>query len=163
MKYDYTKEKILINQNFIPKNIVSNEIYDWDRVCIFRHDPITKKNTRNIMKYRCQRMREALRNNKVLLVNMTKIVDDPEEETHRLLNLIYNYDIRHEIFIVMFTTCVLNLGLFNYNNINIYRVLVDNFNLQNEQYGIDNVISVELGKDILNKINELYIVPKKDS
>lgn len=162
MKYDYCKEKILINQNFLPKIYTSSDIYNWDRVCIFRHDSITKKNIRNTMNKRCERMIKVLNNHNSLLVNMTKIISNPVNETTRLLNLINKYDIKHEIFIIMFTTCEVDLGLFNYNNVNIYRILVESFEEQNKKYGLDNKISEEVGKDIIRVINELYCFVEKE-
>lgn len=94
MKQVYESQLLPINQNF--SNPISNDIYEWDRTCIFLHHDLRKPDEVQKIKTRISRFSEAVIKTpeKVLLLYISKILHDTgiTDEMERLSRLYSSLD-----------------------------------------------------------------------
>lgn len=107
MAHDYSNISILLNQSFIPQpNIHSNNIYDWDRVCIFHHHNVLDPTNHAKIKKRCCTFNQIYETfcKHVCLFHVSKIIESSiEEYKDSVLRLIHDYKIKCFVVVIVCT------------------------------------------------------------
>ena len=136
---NYYNTNLVINQNYI--NNVSNNLYDWDRICISTHHNLTNIKTYKMIKERTDIFMNIYNNfsEKMILFHFTKINEDDDLNSYKehVFNLKKNYNIKCYIVIIVHSSVLKETEYFE-NNILFIIKKVNSYNVQYETKGIDN-------------------------
>lgn len=138
--------KVLINQNYLPSEY-KDDIYDWDRMCVFIHHDLEDEETYKALNRRCDRLVRCL-NYSCLFIYFTEIIDDVQAEINRILDIKFKY----ELFVVIFST---NGGIHyaQCDNVKFLVVRCENYEIQRNRLNDNDIFN---HVPIYNKIKEIY-------
>jgi len=162
MKQGYSGQLLPINQNY--SNPKSNDIYRWDRVCVFLHHDFRKDDEIEKIRIRISRFNEATAKSPedALLLYVSKILDDTtvSAEIDRLSSLYGTLDKRLNIVSVL---CFPHEGERHVMIDNMLFIIkkVPGYQEQYETYETDNNFEwLEWGMQGLNFDKEFEIIEK---
>ncbi len=134
-----TNTNLVINQNYI--NNVSNDLYNWDRICISSHHNLTKTKTYQMINERANIFMNIYNHSpeKMILFHFTKINEDNDLNSYRehIFNLKKKYNIKCYIVIMVHSSVLKETEYFE-NNILFIIKKVNNYKVQYDNKGIDN-------------------------
>lgn len=153
MRDNYNNLNILFNQNFL--NNTPNNLYNWDRICIFHHHNILEKHIYNKIKQRIQIFKNIYiqKKNKLCLFYITKIIEETNLSLYKknILLLKQKYNINCYIIIIICSDKHNDSYIFE-NDILYIIKKVDNYYTQyNTYYGTDNNLDYQNEFSIINK------------
>ena len=159
MSHNYSYN--LINQNYLDVKCMSNNLYDWNRICVFHHHNITKQVEYDKIKYRYERFINIL--NKYMdttaLLHITRIVtcDDIMEYINEIISLKKRYNIACHLITII---CSDNMKEHHYYY-DEYRCLfivktVHDYITQCSTYETDNNLPCYNYDNELNIIKSIY-------
>ena len=103
MNHEWNRYNLRINQNFI--NYINNNLYFWDRICLFLHHNIIDDNIKNKLDNRCHIFNKIYQiyNNLLVLFHITKIItiNDLNIYKNYIFNLQKKYNINCYIIIIV--------------------------------------------------------------
>lgn len=139
MKHDYKNQILPINQNFT--EVKSNDIYNWDKICIFLHHNLNNDSELNKIEKRISFFNEVSSNyyENTLLFYISKIINknDIKKEVKRLTNLYLKLDIKYQFVSIL---CCVDVEDTHYKFENFLFIIknVPDYNKQYEIYETDN-------------------------
>jgi hypothetical protein len=162
MKQGYSGQLLPINQNYT--NPKSNDIYGWDRVCVFLHHDFRKEDEIEKIRIRISRFNEATAKSPedALLLYVSKILDDTTvtAEIDRLSGLYGELDKRLNIVSVLCFPHEEESHIMINNMLFIIKK-VPGYQEQYETYETDNNFEwLEWGMQGLNFDKEFEIIEK---
>ncbi len=85
MRDNYNNKDLIINTNFI--NYTPNNLYYWDRICLFLHHNITNKQIYDKINKRVNIFKNIYknRNNDLCLFYITKIIEEEDFENYKMI------------------------------------------------------------------------------
>lgn len=151
MSHNYNNVSLLINQNFIDN--VENNLYDWNRICIFLHHNILLKENYNIIHKRVTIFNNIYNNepNATCLFYISKIIiiDNLEDYKQHIIQLKIKYNINCYIICIICSSNLNECVSFDCDILFIVKN-VKNYDIQyNSGPGVDNE---------LNYSKELHII-----
>ena len=149
-----TWKDIRINQNYLP-TVYKEDIYDWDRMCVFIHHSIEDENVYNDIKMRCDRLIKCLEYN-CLFVYFTEIIYDVEKEMQRIQSIGF----KEKLFVVIFSALPSALYIAKTDNIIFFVVRCEEYEQQMNRLNENDVFDT---KEILNVLLSLYKLELLDS
>ena len=167
MAHDYSGINLILNQNYIDNCKLSNNLYNWDKICCFLHQDILDNYIYNLIKKRCERFNLIYNkyNNTTVLLYITQIVNSNNIEDY--MNLIIELKKKNNIncFIIMIINSD-NLEETHYFN-EIERCLfiikkVENYDIQYLKYQTDNNLNYEKELNIILKYFEFNLFEKEN-
>jgi hypothetical protein len=139
MAQNYYNTHLVINQNFI--NNVSNDLYNWDKICISTHHNLANNKTYKMIKERADIFMDIYNrfSEKMILFHFTKINEDDDVNSYKeyVFNLKKKYNIKSYIVIVIHSSTLQETEYFE-NNILFLVKKVNSYNIQYETKGLDN-------------------------
>lgn len=155
VKYFKSKwNNVRINQNYLP-SVYKEDIYDWDRMCVFIHHAIEDQNVYNDIKMRCDRLVRCLDYN-CLFVYFTEIIYDVEREMQRIQAIQF----KERLFVVIFTAVSSALYMVKAGNIIFLVLKCDGYEEQSNRLNDNDVFNT---KEILNTLLSVYKLDLLDS
>jgi len=136
---NYNTMDLRINSNYLDKQL-SNNLYDWNAICIFHHHDISKPSIYDSFQRRVERFNYAIRNhsNKTCLFYITKIlhITNLIEYMQEFIRMKNKYNIHTYITIIL---CCDNYNSDHYFSDNVLFIIkkVDPYNIQIKT-GTDN-------------------------
>ncbi len=151
MSHNYNHLDLRINQNFIEN--ISNNLYEWDRICVFHHHNMLDKSTYDALTNRCNTFKKIYKanTNKLCLLFITKIVEIDEFKAYKeyIYNLKKKYKINSYIIIIICSDRLDEIECFE-NNILFIVKRVNDYNYQySNGIGTDNNLNYEKEKNII--------------
>tara|TARA_B100000524_G_scaffold124368_1_gene61178 strand:- start:60 stop:878 length:819 start_codon:yes stop_codon:yes gene_type:complete len=139
MAQNYNNTNLVINQNYIDN--VSNDLYNWDRICISTHHNLVNPKTYKMIKERTDIFMDIYSHfaEKMILFHFTKINEDDNLNNYKeyIFKLKEKYNIKCYI-VIMVHSCVLENSEYFENNVLFIIKKVNSYNVQYETKGIDN-------------------------
>ncbi len=160
MNENYLKITIPINQNF---NIVkTNDLYKWDRICVFLHHNMEKNDEIEKIKIRIDRFNEVIKNDKtkVMLFYISKIIEDTDVklEIENICSLVKKYNIESNLVSIICTPNQ-NDEVIHIDNCFFMIKNVPNYSYQFNKYKSDNNFEwLEYGMEGINFEKEYEII-----
>jgi hypothetical protein len=160
MNEDYVKTTLPINQNF---NIVkTNDLYKWDRICVFLHHHLENNDEVEKIKTRVSRFNEVIQNDKtkVMLFYISKIIDgsDVRSEIDKICYLVKKYNIESNLVSII---CIPNQDdeVIEIGNCFFIVKNVPDYSYQFDTYKTDNNFEwLEYGMEGINFEKEYDII-----
>lgn len=151
MSHNYNDKNIYINLNFMD-NVINN-LYDWNKICVYIHHDINDEEIYNNLIKRSMRFMDIYNNKKsnVCLFHITKIMENITFEEYKkyIFDLKLKYKISAYIIIIFCSPLINEINLFE-NNILFISKTVPNYNFQiKNQLGTDNNYDYEKEKNII--------------
>ena len=156
---NYYNTHLVINQNYI--NNVSNDLYEWDRICISTHHNFIDNKTHKMIKERADIFMDIYNRffEKMILFHFTKINEDNELDRYKkyVFDLKNKYMIKSYIVIIVHSSSIEESHYFE-NNILFIVKKVNSYKVQLETKGIDNNrLKYKKELEILNKYFKLNL------
>jgi len=148
MAHNYNNVNLLFNQNYLDEDKLNDNLYNWNKICIFLHHYILDDNIYNSLKNRCQRFNSIINkyNETTALFYITKIIN-----RENILDYINNVvDVKNKNNINCFIIIIINCD--NVNDNHFYNKAdkclfiikkVENYESQYLKYQIDNNLNYE--------------------
>lgn len=101
MDQDYSKTRLPINKKFTER--MGNDLYDWEKICIFLHHDTEKPEEVEKIKLRADRFNSLIESDpeKIMLVYISKILDSPDDEMSRIVEMVKMYNIKTNFVFVL--------------------------------------------------------------
>ena len=102
---NYLKTTLPINQNFT--TISSNDLYEWNRICVFLHHDLNSNDEVNKIKIRADRLNQVMDKDKdnVMLFYISKIIESKtiDDEIDEICSLVKKYNIESNLVSILCT------------------------------------------------------------
>ena len=101
MSQNYSETVLPINTRFTERN--SDDIYDWERICVFLHHDLNKQEEIEKINARIDRFNELMDSSpeKIMLVYISKILNSPEREMESIIEKVEEYGIKsYAVFVL---------------------------------------------------------------
>lgn len=173
MKHDYKSQLLPINQNFT--EVKSNDIYNWNKICIFLHHILDDDSDLNKIEKRINIFNEVTSKyyENTLFFYISKIINkkDIKKEVKRLTDLYLKLDKKYEFVSIL---CCADSEDTHYKFENFLFIIknVPDYNKQYDLYETDNnfewldygMIGINYDKeyDIIKKYYDFNLVEKED-
>jgi hypothetical protein len=163
MAHNYNDNTLLINQNYLDDNIISNNLYDWDSICSFHHHNILDTNIYNSIRKRCDRFTTIINkyNKTTALFYITKIIESENliNYINKIIEIKNKYNI--QCIIIFIINCTNIEDYFNkVENILFIVKCVENYDTQYSKYQTDNNLYYEKEINIILNQFSLDIIDK---
>lgn len=139
MAQNYHNTNLVINQNYI--NNVSNDLYNWDRICISTHHNLANIKTYKMIKERTDIFMNIYNHfsEKMILFHFTKINEDDNLNNYKesVFKLKKKYNIKCNIVILVHSSVLEESEHFE-NNVLFIIKKVNSYSVQYETKGTDN-------------------------
>jgi hypothetical protein len=166
MGHDYNNMDIMINQNYLDSDNLSNNVYNWNTICCFIHHNILDHSVYTLIKKRCDRFNNIITayNESTALFHITKIISC--ENITEYMNNILELKKRNNItcIIIMIINCC------NVEDSEYYNALdkclfiikkVEDYDTQYAKYKIDNDLNYTREFNIIKKYFTLRLMENK--
>jgi hypothetical protein len=151
MNENYLKTTLPINQNFTTIN--SNDLYEWNRICVFLHHDLILESEVNKIKIRIDRFNEVMDKDKdkIMLFYISKIIESKtiDQEIDEICSLVKKYDIQSTLVSILCTpnyddgVKVIDNCFFIIKNVPNYKTQFENYKTDNNfewlEYGMNGI------------------------
>lgn len=158
MGQNYSETILPINTRFTERN--SNDVYDWERICVFLHHDLSKQEEIEKINVRIDRFNEImdLSPEKIMLVYISKILNSPEREMESIIEKVEEYGIKSYAVFVLCSSETAEYNKMVGNCLFIFKN-VPNYSFQYEQGRAENEFEwAEWGMQGINFDKECEIV-----
>mgnify|MGYP000436068442 CR=1 FL=1 len=163
MSHNYNNVNLIINQNFI--NDTSSNLYNWDRICIFRHHNITEKSTYDIVYKRVNIFKNIYKKRKkdICLFYITKIIETENIEQYqkKIYDMKKKYNINCYIIIIICSDKLDDHYIFENDILFIIKKVNDYQYQYHNNIGTDNNLNYYKEYNIIKKIFNLKLMTYK--
>jgi hypothetical protein len=157
---------LFFNQNYLDKNSLSHNLYDWNNICLFIHHDLLNPNTYNSLKMRCERFNMVLNkyNNSTALLFITKIVSENiVNYINKIIEIKNTNNINCYIIVIINHDTLVNSHTFDENNKCLFIIRkVENYETQKLKYGVDNSSGYQDEYKIILNYFEFYLIEKNN-
>ena len=164
MSNNYNDTDLIVNQNFI--NNTPNNLYNWDKICIFHHHNIIKKSEYDKVYERVKIFKNIYkeRKNDMCLFYLTQIVETRDFEMYKkkIYDLKTKYNINCYIIIIVCSDKFNDTYSFENNILYIVKKVKD-YNYQyHHEHGTDNNLDFTKEFNTIKKIFNLELMSYND-
>ena len=163
MAHDYNRHDLLININFLD-DVLSGNMYDWHKICVFIHHDIRNKEVYDSFIRRSARLNTILEkySEKTCLFHITRILTiNIEEYMNNLIKLKLLYSIRAYIVVIVCCENLEDTAIFKEDILCIVKK-VPTYEMQIKQHEIDNLLDYTSQIAIMKKYFNFQLVELSD-
>jgi hypothetical protein len=105
MTQNWNPDRLMLNTKFMPENPKDGNLYNWEKLCLFRHYEIFQEKDRAMLEHRIERFNKIMEGHskKILLIYISRIIDpkDIEKKKQYYLDVVNRNGIKSQVLVIM--------------------------------------------------------------
>jgi hypothetical protein len=148
MAENYNATNVIFNQNYLDDNKLSENLYDWNSICVFHHHCLRDNDVYNLIQKRCDRFKHVIStyNETTALLYITKIVNCSNiiDYMNKIIALKHKYYIHCFIIVIINCDNIYDTHYYNEQDKCLFIIKkVENYEMQRSKCRTDNNVNSE--------------------